>query len=169
MSPASSTNHDAVWKAHAACLNADPALWYPDSGTAAEARAICASCPVRQDCLQHALSEVETFGVWGGASERVRRRLRSLRAASPYPELVLHPSDCRCDYCRALAEHDDRMIALAAGRAAEAIDSRGPGVRHGTPSCYPKGCRRPECLRALREWRRQRRAALRAREEQEAS
>lgn len=164
---AQSVNHNDLWRSHAACLDADPALWYPDAGTALAARLICATCPVRQDCLQHALVDGETYGVWGGASERVRRYLRRLLHASPHPERTWRQKGCTCGYCQALDDHDHRMSDLAAGRATPRFDSRGPNVRHGTPSCYPKGCRRPECLAALREWRAERRRKLR--EEGEAS
>lgn len=161
-------SHDDLWRAHAACLDSNPDLWFPETGTATEARTICATCPVRDDCLQHALLNGETFGVWGGASERVRRRLRSLLHASPHPDRTWRQHGCACGYCQALDDHDTRMAALAAGRSTPAFDSRGPNVRHGTPSCYPKGCRRPECLAALREWRAERRKVKR-RAEGEAS
>jgi WhiB family transcriptional regulator, redox-sensing transcriptional regulator len=153
-----STNHDELWRAHSSCLDhPDPDLWFPDEGPGTEGRRICASCPVRTDCLQHALATLETFGTWGGASERVRRHLRSLLNVSPHPDEPRRHRGCRCMFCQALDEHDQRMRALAKGQPADRIDTRGPNVRHGTPSCYPKGCRRPECLAALREWRRARR------------
>lgn len=67
------------WMADAACRGMDVTNWYPSrgdshSGSTAEARAICARCPVRAECLNHALSTPrEHFGIWGGLSERQRR------------------------------------------------------------------------------------------------
>lgn len=62
------------WVVFAACRNADPDLFFP--GTAAEearAKAICATCPVVQECRAYASDARETFGVWGGAGEKQRR------------------------------------------------------------------------------------------------
>ena len=54
----------------------DPDIFYPASDEEAEeAKAICAQCPVRQACLEYALANRERDGVWGGATERERRRL----------------------------------------------------------------------------------------------
>ena len=69
-----------TWREHAACLGADTDLWYPERGErTAEAKAVCAACPVRAECLAFALDNGEKFGVWGGKSERQRRRMRSER------------------------------------------------------------------------------------------
>lgn len=65
------------WMDQAACSGADPDLFFPERGDpTAEAKAVCRACPVRQQCLDHALANREKFGVWGGMSERERRRLR---------------------------------------------------------------------------------------------
>ena len=64
------------WRQNAACRGIDPAIFYPPSEEEAEeAKAICAACPVRQACLEYALAARERDGVWGGATERERRRL----------------------------------------------------------------------------------------------
>lgn len=61
------------WRDQAACIGADPALFFPAEGeTAAEARAICARCPVVKECLDYALSRPEKYGVWAGLAERER-------------------------------------------------------------------------------------------------
>ncbi len=58
------------------CRGEDPAVFLPSLGAnAAKARAICASCAVRQECLAYALADPESAGVWGGISERERRKL----------------------------------------------------------------------------------------------
>ena len=53
-----------------------------DEADAAEAKAICADCPVRQACLEHALAHREREGVWGGTTERERRRIVRQRRKS---------------------------------------------------------------------------------------
>lgn len=64
------------WRQKAACRGVDPDIFYPVSDDDAEAaKAICATCPVREACLEYALANRERDGVWGGATERERRRL----------------------------------------------------------------------------------------------
>lgn len=64
------------WHDQAACAGHEPDLWFPTRGeSAVEAVAICLGCPVAGPCLDHALHH-EEHGVWGGTSERERRRLR---------------------------------------------------------------------------------------------
>jgi WhiB family redox-sensing transcriptional regulator len=66
------------WRQYARCLGADPDLFYPPPDNeegAAAAKAICAICPVREPCLEHAITAREKLGVWGGLTERERRRL----------------------------------------------------------------------------------------------
>ncbi|MFP5577158.1 MAG: WhiB family transcriptional regulator [Acidimicrobiia bacterium] len=63
-----------------ACRGADPDVFFPDRGESLEpAKRICGECVVRDECLEHALRNGERFGVWGGTSERERRRLRRVR------------------------------------------------------------------------------------------
>jgi WhiB family redox-sensing transcriptional regulator len=69
----------ARWRELAACRGADLNLFFPGRGESAEpARRICARCPVRGPCLDYAVSNRLTHGVWGGLSERERRALRSI-------------------------------------------------------------------------------------------
>src|SRR5438067_1814886 len=68
------------WRDQAACLGADPDLFFPQRGESAEpAREICARCPVREACLDYALRNAITHGIWGGVSVRERRALRTRR------------------------------------------------------------------------------------------
>lgn len=76
----SSVDDDVAWQASAACDGLDPELFFPERGeSTAKAKAVCAACPVREQCLEYALTNGEKFGIWGGLSERERRRLRRER------------------------------------------------------------------------------------------
>ena len=66
------------WRAKAACQGLEPDIFYPvseDDADAEAAKVVCAECPVRESCLEHALAVREKDGVWGGATERERRRI----------------------------------------------------------------------------------------------
>lgn len=72
-----------AWRERAACRGVDPDIFYPVSEEdAEEAKAICRSCAVREACLEYALSRRERDGVWGGATERDRRRILRQRRKS---------------------------------------------------------------------------------------
>jgi WhiB family redox-sensing transcriptional regulator len=67
------------WADQARCLQAEPDTFFPEKGgSTREAKRICASCDVRDLCLDYALANDERFGIWGGLSERERRRLKRL-------------------------------------------------------------------------------------------
>ena len=69
------------WQERALCAQTDPEAFFPEKGgSTREAKRICSGCEVRAECLDYALAHDERFGIWGGLSERERRRLR--RAAS---------------------------------------------------------------------------------------
>lgn len=73
--------HDQGWQDEANCLGVDPDLFFPERGASTrEAKEVCRGCTVRLDCLEYALVNGEKFGIWGGLSERERRRLRRQRA-----------------------------------------------------------------------------------------
>lgn len=64
------------WMADGICGQVDGDLWFPEKGSStAEAKRICMGCPVRDRCLEWALNSNERFGVWGGKSERDRRKI----------------------------------------------------------------------------------------------
>ena len=68
------------WQEHANCRGADPDLFFPHRGASnRKAKAMCAACVVREQCLEFAISEGERFGLWGGLSERQRRKIRGER------------------------------------------------------------------------------------------
>lgn len=65
------------WTADAVCAQTDPEAWFPDKGGSTRAaKAICRSCPVIAECLAYALRNDERYGIYGGLSERERRRLK---------------------------------------------------------------------------------------------
>ena len=69
------------WQRQANCMGVDPDLFFPERGASTrEAKEVCRGCVVREDCLEFALTNGEKFGIWGGMSERERRRIRRARA-----------------------------------------------------------------------------------------
>ncbi len=90
---------DMWWVGEARCIGQDPELFFP-VGTSApaltqvdEAKAVCAGCPVRVDCLEWSLQTCQDAGVWGGLDEEQRREIRRARrrgaaAASRDDELI---------------------------------------------------------------------------------
>ena len=71
---------DESWRLDGLCAETDPEAFFPEKGgSTREAKRVCAGCPVRLQCLEYALDNDERFGIWGGLSERERRRLRLQR------------------------------------------------------------------------------------------
>jgi WhiB family redox-sensing transcriptional regulator len=66
-----------AWQSDSLCAQTDPEAFFPEKGgSTREAKKICGSCEVRDRCLEYALENDERFGIWGGLSERERRKLR---------------------------------------------------------------------------------------------
>lgn len=66
------------WMADGVCAQADPEEFFPaKGGSTVEAKKVCEVCEVRSECLEYALTNNERYGIWGGTSERERRRLVS--------------------------------------------------------------------------------------------
>lgn len=96
------------WMALGSCRGCDPDLWYAERGeSTAQAKEICAACPVRGECLDYALANRELYGVWGGCSERERRRLRVRDGSKP----------------------DGRPSPVAAARRRQVREMRAEGLR----------------------------------------
>lgn len=153
------------WHDQAACRGMDPALWFPEKGCprhggahgncprgceetadnhGRQGREICALCPVAAECLEDALRRREKRGIWGGASERRRRRLLPLflRRRHDYsPEC----SDPRCEWCPLVREH----LTNVSGDADRPFNLNGPYVTHGRRSTYARGCRCAMCCFAV--------------------
>ena len=65
------------WQDLALCAQTDPEAFFPEKGgSTREAKRICVGCEVKAECLEYALMQDERFGIWGGLSERERRRLK---------------------------------------------------------------------------------------------
>lgn len=65
------------WKDDALCAQVDPDFMFPEPGGRIDQQlALCADCPVRQQCLEYALENNEQWGIWGGLSASQRRRLK---------------------------------------------------------------------------------------------
>jgi len=88
------TPDEYAWMLHARCRGVTPAEFFPSDGTGVEsAQRVCDGCPVRLECLEYALTHRIEHGVWGGASERERRRiLRRRRDMTPAPTDPIAPS-----------------------------------------------------------------------------
>jgi WhiB family redox-sensing transcriptional regulator len=72
---------ELAWQRQANCMGVDPDLFFPERGASTrEAKEVCRGCVVREDCLEFALTNSEKFGIWGGLSERERRRIRRRRS-----------------------------------------------------------------------------------------
>ncbi|HWS46082.1 MAG TPA: WhiB family transcriptional regulator [Acidimicrobiia bacterium] len=74
------------WETRAACRYDARALFYPQTGESAPARAerehrakrVCAECPVRVECLDYAVHTAQPLGIWGGTTEAERRASNSV-------------------------------------------------------------------------------------------
>lgn len=182
--------HDDVWRLHGACNQTitrdggprvlwllglfavvdtswDPALWFPEKGGGAAARRVCASCPVRFDCLDYAVHAREEFGIWGGVGEQVRRELRATLAGRTawlwllglHAEVSLRPH--RRIYLIEVQDQFDRLDEFAASGVMPvgALNTNGAGATHGKASTYARGCRCELCRTAIRESQRRNREA----------
>lgn len=72
-----SDDAEMSWQERALCAQTDPEAFFPEKGgSTREAKKVCVSCDVRAECLEYALENDERFGIWGGLSERERRKLK---------------------------------------------------------------------------------------------
>lgn len=75
-------DHPLAWQADSLCAQTDPEAFFPEKGgSTRDAKKICLSCEVKSQCLDYALQNDERFGIWGGLSERERRKLRKRDSA----------------------------------------------------------------------------------------
>lgn len=129
-----------AWMADASCRGMDPSLFFAERGApTATAKAVCAGCPVTAECLAYAINLGERNGVWGGLSERQRRKIRTrLNGGTPGPPTR---------------------------RGHGAHGPKAQPIRHGTPSGYNLHRRSGEnaCDDCADAWRTYRRDIERAR------
>jgi transcription factor WhiB len=106
----------AGWAARAACRGLDPELFFPARGQAVDsAKTVCAACPVTTECAEYAATIHQNRGIWGGLSERQRRRQEPPHKPRKLPSR--HGTDsryargCRCDRCTEAhaAAHNERQ------------------------------------------------------------
>ena len=70
-------SEEASWQERALCAQTDPEAFFPEKGgSTREAKKVCVGCEGRAECLEYALAHDERFGIWGGLSERERRKLK---------------------------------------------------------------------------------------------
>jgi WhiB family transcriptional regulator, redox-sensing transcriptional regulator len=76
--------HPGPWVMRAKRRQSEPDLFFPEKGLSSRpAIMVCLGCPVRQECLDHALEHDERFGIWGGMTETERRRMKPGDGARP--------------------------------------------------------------------------------------
>lgn len=114
----------ADWREAAACIGVDDKIFFPEAvrNSGAHAKAICAGCPVRTTCLNHALDTGEEYGIWGGMGEDERRKLRRrmtrpkrTRVCIDCPSNITGPAR-RCDRCKTKWDEGVRDRANEASR-----------------------------------------------------
>jgi len=83
MQPSNFDMNDNRWMADGNCRDHAPSAFFPSDGVGVDrARKICATCPMQAPCLEYALYHRIDHGVWGGTSERERRRILKRRRIS---------------------------------------------------------------------------------------
>lgn len=135
-----------VWRQWARCRGMDPSVFHPERPERGgrdphgnEARAVCAACPVVARCLEHGVGQCEVLGIWGGAGDRIRTRLRPLfkrRAHDFDPDC----EDPGCEWCGEVRGH---LAWLEGGGGPRR--SFGAGASHGIRVTYARGCRCDAC------------------------
>jgi hypothetical protein len=143
-----------AWQLDALCPQTDPELFFPEKGgSTAEAKAVCNACPVKSQCLDYALETAQRFGIWGGMSERERRR-EADRRGLPVP-----PDDVDDDPIgpRTLRQHCERGgVLAAAGYELPTIQTYAARGEFIPPAGVERGVRVYE-TRDVLEWLSQRR------------
>lgn len=97
-----------AWRKDAVCASVDPEIWFPERGSnGADAKMICATCPVRVECLHDAISNGMTDGIWGGMNPAERRAVSSGRASSELaPRLCRNGHELTSDNVRVSTKPD---------------------------------------------------------------
>ncbi|GAA4918278.1 transcription factor WhiB [Stackebrandtia albiflava] len=109
--------HVPEWQERALCAQTDPEAFFPEKGgSTREAKRICTRCEVKAQCLEFALAHDERFGIWGGLSERERRKVKreAREAARLAAEAVVIPMPARIDATESLEPARDGEAVPAA-------------------------------------------------------
>lgn len=109
------------WADEALCAQTDPESWFPEKGgSTLEGKRICQRCPVAAECLDYALENNERFGIWGGLSERERRKLTKAQRTIPCPDGCgqMFETDTNAARHAEIAHHTDPVICPDCGRNA---------------------------------------------------
>lgn len=124
------------WQERALCAQVDPDAWFPEKGgSTREAKRICQGCDVRAECLEYALANTIRYGIWGGMSERERRKL--ILSAQHAPTQLELLADARVERDRVIAEmtvagSSVREIATAVGCALSTVDKARSRMRRAS-------------------------------------
>jgi WhiB family redox-sensing transcriptional regulator len=117
------------WQQQALCAQTDPEAFFPEKGgSTREAKRICIGCEVKTECLTYALDQDERFGIWGGLSERERRRLK--RTGDGGHLALVGPEDDDDE------DEEDDVICICDAVPADRRPSRHCGV-HGSQAIAP--------------------------------
>lgn len=127
------------WKAQGACAEHDPEVFFPERGADVDAaKRICAGCTVRRDCLVYALTPpVERFGIWGGMSNRERRKLTVAMIEGRSLPPIAYTAEARAAAAARRAPAAPKPEPRPRGRQPQEIN-------HGTPAGYRQHLRRYE-------------------------
>jgi len=89
MATASALAADQDWRAGALCSQSSPELWFAVGAIEhQQAKRICRQCPVRAECLEYAMDGPIDHGIWGGLTERERRRYRRKAGSADWRALI---------------------------------------------------------------------------------
>lgn len=134
------------YRARALCAQVGDEFWFPEKGgSTKEAKKICFQCEVRAECLQDALDHDERFGIWGGLSERDRRRLKKgdLTVLKP-PKPLAH-----CEVCdKPLYSQRGATPSRVCSETCRSVIRDRSQPDHGTLAMYKRGCHCPPCCDA---------------------
>lgn len=84
------------WMQQALCAQTDPEAFFPDKGgSTREAKKMCASCTVVEQCLEYAMARDERFGIWGGKSERERRAMKRPKLSANQERVLREMSELK--------------------------------------------------------------------------
>lgn len=140
------------WLEQAVCAQTDPEAFFPEKGgSTREAKSVCVTCPIVRECLQYALDHDERFGIWGGLSERERRKLKkTLTKEKKMNDLNTAPEEAPVmlpDYIVELAEllaatenHKDPLVRATRKIVVQAAIALDQAQAAAPVACRECGC-----------------------------